>query len=83
MFVSVAVGVVPPGYFNDPDGEANDRLVGVEAYTTCTVSDFPAPGAGSVIALAPTIVVMTWNVPLVNASVIALPVTVAEYCVSV
>jgi hypothetical protein len=34
VFVKVAVGVVPPGYFKAPEGEEKVRLVGVEAYTT-------------------------------------------------
>jgi hypothetical protein len=34
VFVKVAVGVVPPGYFKAPDGDVKVRLVGVEAYTT-------------------------------------------------
>jgi hypothetical protein len=58
VFVKVAVGVVPPGYLRDPVGEANVKLVGVEAYTTNTVRLLPLVGTGKVIVFAPTIVVI-------------------------
>jgi hypothetical protein len=83
VFVKVAVGVVPPGYFKVPDGDVKVKLVGVDAYTTSTVRLFPAAGEGNVIAFAPTIVVIVWKVPFVNDNVIALPVTVAVKLVSV
>lgn len=56
--VRVAVGVTAPGYFKEPDGDVKAKLVGVDAYITCTVSDLPADGLGNVSELEPTFVVI-------------------------